>query len=189
MVLLMVFLCSQILASPENQVPDFICLCGRIYKDKFAESDYKNKDFLKRSIHWLVCANVCLPTSPPLPSQVFTHSLCYSVWICCYGAIHPHFKSSLPSPFHTHSPLPTYPHPSPLSPPPSSLPPPLTPHPSHSPSLPPPFPTRYRKGFDIQPNEYAGINLATLLVISGDTFSKSAELQRIGVYPGDSGWG
>ncbi|XP_021348144.1 mitogen-activated protein kinase kinase kinase 5-like [Mizuhopecten yessoensis] len=82
---------NQVLAVPDNQTPDILCLCGRIHKDMFVDSAYRDQSCLQSAIEW------------------------------------------------------------------------------------------YRKGFEKQPHEYAGINLATLLVISGKRFSNCSELQRIGL--------
>ncbi|KFD69693.1 hypothetical protein M514_10635 [Trichuris suis] len=79
----------SMLEKQENQIPDFLCLAGRIYKDRLYESKCQDRESLDEAIKW------------------------------------------------------------------------------------------YRKGFEIQPNEYAGINLATLLVIAGESFQTCNELQQI----------
>ncbi|OQV25730.1 Mitogen-activated protein kinase kinase kinase 15 [Hypsibius exemplaris] len=80
---------SLCLSEPPYLHPDGICLCGRIYKDLFIQSNYSNREYIQKSIEW------------------------------------------------------------------------------------------YRKGFTVKPNEYAGINLATLLVVSGEKVDHSTELQSL----------
>ena len=43
---------EELLKQQKNQVPDFLCLCGRIYKDKFVESDYSDNESRDKAIYW-----------------------------------------------------------------------------------------------------------------------------------------
>lgn len=40
---------------------------------------------------------------------------------------------------------------------------------------------RYRKGFELQPTLYSGINLTVLLIVAGQQFESSIELRKIGI--------
>uniref|UniRef100_A0A8B9KZN7 mitogen-activated protein kinase kinase kinase n=1 Tax=Astyanax mexicanus TaxID=7994 RepID=A0A8B9KZN7_ASTMX len=80
----------QVLQSCEHPAPDMFCLCGRIYKDVFLDSDCKDTKSRDNAI-------------------------------------------------------------------------------------------QYRKGFELQPTLYSGINLAVLLIVSGQQFESSIELRKIGV--------
>ncbi|KAM9320274.1 mitogen-activated protein kinase kinase kinase 15 [Gastrophryne carolinensis] len=81
----------QVLQACDHPAPDMFCLCGRIYKDMFLDSDCKDTKSRDSAIEW------------------------------------------------------------------------------------------YRKGFELQPSLYSGINLAILLIVAGQQFESSMELRKIGV--------
>ncbi|XP_004690137.2 PREDICTED: mitogen-activated protein kinase kinase kinase 15 [Condylura cristata] len=81
----------QVLQSCDRPAPDMFCLCGRIYKDIFLDSDCRDDASHNSAIEW------------------------------------------------------------------------------------------YRKGFELQPSLYSGINLAVLLIVAGQQFETSMELRKIGV--------
>ncbi|XP_069493211.1 mitogen-activated protein kinase kinase kinase 15 isoform X2 [Ambystoma mexicanum] len=81
----------QVLQACDHPAPDMFCLCGRIYKDMFLDSDCKDTKSRDCAIEW------------------------------------------------------------------------------------------YRKGFELQPSLYSGINIAVLLIVAGQQFETSIELRKIGV--------
>jgi len=42
----------QAIETSDTSVPDMLCLCGRIYKDKFVESSFNDKSSLQHAIDW-----------------------------------------------------------------------------------------------------------------------------------------
>lgn len=44
------------LETKEHQIPDSICLCGRIFKDRFIKSSYEDRESLKHAIDWYMKA-------------------------------------------------------------------------------------------------------------------------------------
>jgi len=42
----------QAIEASETSVPDMLCLCGRIYKDKFVESSCSDRTSLQHAIDW-----------------------------------------------------------------------------------------------------------------------------------------
>ena len=42
----------KVLELKENHEPDTLCLCGRIYKDKFVESCHTDNDSRDKAIYW-----------------------------------------------------------------------------------------------------------------------------------------
>lgn len=43
---------EKALEKKENEIPDYLGLCGRIYKDKYLNSDCKDTESLKKAIEW-----------------------------------------------------------------------------------------------------------------------------------------
>lgn len=42
----------QVLQTCDHPAPDMFCLCGRIYKDMFLDSDYKDINSRDHAIEW-----------------------------------------------------------------------------------------------------------------------------------------
>ncbi|EAT39925.1 AAEL008311-PA [Aedes aegypti] len=53
--------CMKALEKKENHFPDMLCLCGRIYKDIFVESDRTDMESLTKSIEWYKKSFTILP--------------------------------------------------------------------------------------------------------------------------------